>query len=101
MAEEKNIQTTLGGTPIGGGRDDMESGDYSRGYYDAAPVGNYEGSLSPDVSYDFRDGKMIERKLGTLHPGMIEADGFVRTHGDMDEWGFVRRPTRRSDVERI
>jgi len=37
---------------------------------------------------------------GTLHAGMIEPDGFRRKHGDIGEFGFVRRPLHKTDVER-
>ena len=79
---------------------DMGDGDWDRGYYDAAPEGNYEGSLGNDMSYSFANGEYTEAKKGSLDPGMIERNGFERTHGNQDEHGFVRRPLGRGDVER-
>ncbi len=98
MPHDKDIQNTLRGFAAGGV--EVRDGDYDRGYHDAAPVGNYEASLGDDVGYDFSDGKMTERKVGTMHAGQIEDDGYRAQHGDMDQFGFVRRPTHKTDVER-
>lgn len=99
MSEIKN---TLGkDRRFGKGYDDVGAADLERGYFDAAPEGNYEGSLAPaQTVYDFETGEVTEKHVGTMHPGKLEPDGFVRTHGDQDQYGFVRRPMYRSDVER-
>lgn len=102
MAERREIKATLGDASLGH-LDDMADGDYSRGYFDAGPEGNYEGSLSADCYYEFpEDGPMVKHCAGTKHQGMIEPDGYRASHpGDLPgEYGFVRRPVRRSDVER-
>lgn len=101
MAENRDTRNTLGDADLGYLEGDVASGDLGRGFYDAAPRGNYEGSLEPPVPvYDFETGRVEERHEGTLHAGQIEPDGFVRNHGDMDQYGFVRRPYWKTDVER-
>ena len=101
MAEKPEIANTLDGTSFGTSLKDVKDGDLSDGFFNAAPVDNYEGSLDPDMYYEFDDdGHMTEHRAGTLHAGHIEADGFRATHGDNDEYGFVRRPLNKSDVER-
>ena len=99
MAEKKEISNTLGGADLGHLKD-VGDGDFSEGYFDAAPTGNYEGSLEDPVQrYDFDSNSFKEEDHpGTLHAGQIEADGFERTHGDSH--GFVRRPTHKTDIER-
>ncbi len=99
MAKRPEIHRSLGDASVGHLKD-MEAGDFDRGYFDAAPEGNYEGSLSSDCYYDLTEDGVERRCAGTKHPGMIEADGFRRTHGEDDEYGFVRRPMHRHDVER-
>ena len=81
---------------------DASIADCERGYSDGSPRGNYEGSLDTrkDWGWDAGSEAFVERSAGTLHAGQIEADGFRRTHGEMDEYGFVRRPTYKIDVER-
>jgi hypothetical protein len=76
MAERPEIKRTLGDARLGHLRD-MEDGDFSRGYFDAAPEGSYEGSLTDGV--------------GTLHAGHTEPEDFRRRHGLYDEYGFVKR----------
>lgn len=101
MAEKPEITNTLDGTDFGTSLKDLKDGDLSDGYFNAAPAGNYEGSLDSDMYYEYDgDGGMTEHRAGTRHAGQIEADGFRATHGDNDEYGFVRRPVRGSDVER-
>ncbi len=100
MKDRPEINATLGDTKFGSSLKSLEDGDLHRGYFDAGPEGNYEGSLDPDTFYTFKDDKMIEHHAGTKHAGMIEADGYRETHGELDEYGFVRRPTRGGDVER-
>ena len=92
-----DIDNTLGDTQFGTSLKDTKDGDLERGYSDAGPEGNYEGSLDPTVTYDFDDGKMERLEGGTLHPGHIEPDMYRARHGN---YGFVRRPNDRSDVER-
>ncbi len=101
MKDDAETKATLGDADLGYLNDDVQDGDLSRGHYDAAPRGNYEGSLEPPMQiYDFDSGEVVEKHRGTRHAGHIEPDGFERTHGDQDQYGFVRRPTHRSDVER-
>ncbi len=100
MKEKSEISATLGGAKFGTSLKDLEEGDFSRGYYDAAPEGNYEGSLDGDTLLSFENGKITEHHMGTRHAGMIEPDGYRSPHGEDDEYGFVRRPTRGGDVER-
>ncbi len=100
MKEKSEITASVGDTKFGTSLKDLDEGDLSRGYYGAAPEDNYEGSLDGDTYLTFKDGKMTEHHAGTLHAGMIEADGYRSPHGADDEYGFVRRPTRGGDVER-
>lgn len=101
MAEKNEITNTVGDTGFGTSLNDVKDGDLSDGFFDAAPVDNYEGSLDSDKYYEFDDdGNMTEFRAGTKHAGQIEADGFRPTHGDLQEHGFVRRPLHKSDVER-
>ena len=102
MKEKSEITATLGGAKFGTSLKDLEEGDLSRGYFAAAPEGNYEGSLDGDTYYTFDDEKMTKHDVGTLHAGMIEADGYRSPHGADDEYGFVRRPRSDDggDVER-
>ncbi len=81
MKDKSEIAASIGGTKFGTSLKDLDEGDFSRGYYDAAPEGNYEGSLEADGF-----------EQGTLHAGFIEADGYRKSHGWDDEYGFVRRP---------
>ena len=100
MKEKSEINATVGDTEFGTSLKDLEEGDLSRGYFAAGPEGNYEGSLDGDTYYTFDDGKMTEHHMGTKHAGHIEPDGYRETHGEHDEYGFVRRPTNGNDVER-
>ncbi len=100
MARNRDIANTVGDTQFGSSLDDLAKGDLERGYFDAGPRGNYEGSLDPTVTYDYSDDGMERVEGGTLHAGMIEPDMFKATHGSKSEYGFVRRPERGSDVER-
>ncbi len=85
MAERSEIQNTLGGTQFGTALKDLADGDLSRGYFDASPLPqNTEGYMAGEVH-------VIDD---------LEGEGFRRTHGRYDEYGFVRRPTSRGDVER-
>ena len=75
--------------------------ELDRGTVEATPSGDYEGELGDDRMWEQNaDGEFVERKVGTLHQGQIEADGWQKNHAPQDEYGFVRRPTRRYDVER-
>lgn len=67
------------------------------GRWDAGPEGNYEGGLRDNKE----DGLSLPGtpRFGTRHAGFIEADGFHREHGNENEYGFVRRPTYKSDIE--
>ncbi|MGE0706095.1 MAG: hypothetical protein AB7I50_23335 [Vicinamibacterales bacterium] len=94
MAERK----ITAGEDFGSSLKGFGDADLERGYADARPRGNYEGSLDPTVVYDVgEDGQLIREEGGTLHPGQIEPDGFFE-HPPYH--GFVRRPVRRNDVER-
>jgi hypothetical protein len=98
--ERAEIRKTLGDADLGY-LDDVQEGDISRGYFAAAPEGNYEGSLDGDTYIEFDDdGKMTEHEAGTMHAGQLEADGYRGTHGNLGEYGFVRRPLHKTDVER-
>ncbi len=94
MNQKPEISATIGDTKFGTSLKDLEDGDLGHGYFDAAPEGNYEGSLGDESYYSFKDGEMTEHKAGTLHAGMVEPDGYRETHGADDEYGFVRRPQR-------
>ena len=83
MAERDSIQNTLGGTQFGSSLKDLADGDLSRGYFDASPEGS-EGYMAGEVH-------VIDD---------LEGEGFRRTHGRFDEYGFIRRPSYRGDVER-
>ncbi len=76
MAESKDISRTLGDAQLGH-LGDMEDGDFTKGFYDAAPEGNYEGSLSDEMA--------------TIVPGNTESDAFRRTHGRYGEYGYLKR----------
>ena len=97
-----DLKNTLRGADLGKSAGDAKNDDLERGYYDAAPGDSYEGSLEPGMPvYDIDSGKVIEKHRGTMRPGSVEPDSdFERRHGQMDEYGFVRRPTYRGDVER-
>lgn len=97
--ERKDIRNTLGDADLGYLDGDVADGDLGRGYYDAGPRGNYEGSLDPTVTHWLTEDGIERREGGTLHPGQIEPDGYYPTHGDLDQYGFVRRPRGRTDVE--
>ena len=58
MTEKPDIAATVGNTRFGTSLKDLDEGDLSRGYYDAAPEGNYEGSLDGDTYFTFKDGKI-------------------------------------------
>lgn len=83
-------------------RDGVDADCLADGFTDASPTGNYEGSLEPPVErYDFDEGKMeTVPHPGTQWPGDLEPDGFEARHGELDQYGFLRRPMHRSDVER-
>ena len=100
MKDRSEINRSIGGTKCGSSLKDLDEGDLGRGYYDAAPEGNYEGSLDGDTYFEMKDDKLIERHMGTKHAGHIEPDGYRGSHGEHAEYGFVRRPTRGGDVER-
>lgn len=79
------------------GRHDAKRGDLESGRFNAAPEGNYEGGL-----YDNKeDGLNLPGipRHGTRHAGFLEADGFYESHGNENEYGFLRRPSYKSDVE--
>ncbi len=94
MPHDRDIRNTVGNTQFGSSLKDLEDGDLARGYFNAAPKGNYEASLMD------RDEDMWGDYGGTLHPGQLEADGYREKHGTDDEYGFVRRPRHRTDIER-
>ena len=102
MAHDRDIQNTLGGTEFGSSLKDLKDGDLGRGYFNAEPEGNYEGSLDPSIVYDCSGPGLECERLegGTLHDGFIEPDMNRARHGDLDEYGFLRRPENKSDVER-
>ena len=94
-----SAKNTMRGTEPGGSACGMSQADLERGYCDATPRGNFEGSLDPSVVYvaDGDEPFGYERlEAGTLHPGQIEPDG-VNVH---ENGGFLRRPEGRSDIER-
>ena len=98
---KKDQMNTMHGTDLGSSVSGFSEADLARGFCDAGPRGNYEGSLDPTVTYDYDEhGDMIRLEGGTKHPGMLEPDMFKETHGALKEYGLVRRPERRSDVER-
>ena len=81
--------------------DDIARPDMERGFTDAAPSGDYEGELGDDYRYvQDKDGNFVQEKVGTLHAGQIEPDGWQKEHAPQDMYGFVRRPTHKTDVER-
>lgn len=103
MARDRDIQRTIGNTEFGGSLDDESDTDLERGYSDAMPASTYEGSLDPTVTYDYGDfdEPPVRVEGGTRHAGFLEPDDAPRRHhGDMGQFGFVRRPERKSDVER-
>lgn len=103
MNDRRNIANTLAGSDTSRSRGDCSESDLARGYSDAAPTENFEASLTdPITTYEMCDGKFTEREVRRLpaRAGMIEHDGFERTHGCHDEYGFIRRPTHGGDVER-
>lgn len=100
MTERHDISKTLDGTAFGSSLKDLEAGDLTRGYSDGMAEGNYEGSLDPDISCVFTDSGFEEIRGGTKHAGHIEPDNNRARHGDLDEYGFLRRPEHGSDVER-
>ena len=77
---------TVGDTQFGTSLKDCEDGCLDRGYFDAAPEGNYEGY--PHV-----------------HAGFIDSEVFRENHF-FDDWsprteaGYVRRVLHKGDVER-
>lgn len=97
MKRREETENTLRATNFGSSLDKLEGGDLERGYFDAGPKGNYESSLEhPD-----NDGALFPvSRGGTRHAGHIEPDGYYKMHGTLDQWGFVRRPNYKTDVER-
>ena len=101
MAERDEIKNTIDGTNFGSSLKDLEYGDLSEGCWSAGPEGNYEGSLDSDRGLVCgKDGSFKTVSRGTRHAGHLEADGYYEKHGDLDQWGFVRRPCYDTDVER-
>lgn len=102
MSERDDIARTLDGTAFGSSLKDLEDGDLTRGFSDAMPEGNYEGSLDPEIHHVWPDdgGPPKTYHCGTRHAGHIEPDCNRDTHGDLNEYGFLRRPLHGSDVER-
>ena len=75
MAENRDIKNTLGNTKFGSSTKDLADGDFSRGFYNAEPEGDYEHSLDPQPRWD----------LG------LDGEGVP---------GIVHRPRHKGDVER-
>lgn len=102
MAERGDVRNTLAGADVRNSTKDLKDGDLGRGFFDPAPTDSYEGSLDmPMTEFDMKTGEMREVHRGTIRPGQMEAESdFKRTHGMMDEYGFVRRPCCKGDVER-
>ena len=67
-----------------GSRRDTSDADISRGYSDAFPTTHYDGNPNADETADWPMDMAEPRK----------------THGMQDEYGFVKRPCWRTDVER-
>lgn len=86
MAENDDIKNTLRGSlPLGDTVKDLASGDLSRGYF------------TQGFDDEFEEGQ----PAGPVrHQGHIENERFREDHGEHDEYGFVRRPLYRSDIER-
>lgn len=85
MAEKNDIANTVDGTQFGSSLKDLADGDLSRGYFTQGFDDEYEEGVP----------------AGPIrHPGHIESERYRETHGLNEEYGFVRRPTYRSDVER-
>ncbi len=78
--KNSDIKNTLGGTRFGSSLKDLADGDLAHGYFDAAPSSDYGAR--------------------TRHAGHIEEAGYTGSHGSQGEYGFVRRPLYKSDVER-
>lgn len=85
MAERNDIQNTVGDTQFGSSLKDCEDGDLSRGYCTAGFDERYEEDMP----------------AGPVRiPGQMSSESYREEHGMHDEYGFVRRPNFRSDVER-
>lgn len=86
-----------GATDLEKSRGDASQDDLDRGYYNGAPEGNYEGGLRDNAE----DGLNLPGypRQGTRHAGYIQPDGFNATHGNEGEYGFLRRPSYKSDIE--
>lgn len=81
-----SVKNTIGNTQFGSSLKDLEDGDLERGYFDASPE-------SPGYEENVPAGPV-------RHPEHIDSDQFQGEHGMHGEYGFVRRPLYRSDVDR-
>lgn len=97
----RDIKNTLAGSSdLEKSRGDASQDDLERGYYDGAPKGDYEAGLETRTDGLNMGMYSFETKRATRHAGFIEADStFKPKHGEDDEYGFVRRPTHKSDLE--
>jgi len=80
----------------------VSAADMERGWIDETPKDSYEGSLTPPrLDWDADTGDFAERHQGIQWEGELESGSdFDRRHGMQDEYGFVRRPKHKTDVER-
>lgn len=69
-----------------GSRGDVSDADIERGYSDAFPTTHYDGNPNDDEMADW--------------PMSMDMAEPRKTHGMQDEYGFVKRPCWRTDVER-
>lgn len=102
MTNRPENRRTINGADLSYMSDDVHRGDLDRGYFDAAPNTTY-GDRAPSSGRSADDGMTIfpgDDQGPTRHSDMIEDDGFHRTHGSMEQYGFVRRPGYKTDIER-
>lgn len=97
MANKDMRNTLRGATGLAATDAEME-----RGWKDDVPTDSYEGSLDrPMPHYDMVSGEFTERHAGIEWAGELEpGSDYRRRHGMDDEYGFVRRPMHRTDIER-
>lgn len=97
--KDTDITNTLRGSdPHGCGVGDV---DLARGFCDASPTGRYEGDPTTEWEMQGDEFVEVERYRAPAEAGQIEATGtFESRHGDAGQYGFVRRPVYRTDIER-
>ena len=80
MTERKDIERTLGGTDFGTSLKDLEDGDITRGYFAAAPEGDYENG-PPEALYTDGMAGVFGTDLAGWEDDEPWGDGFMKRAG--------------------